>query len=613
MGIGEVGTAGMGDLRGFLLFAVVVGLTAIKPISGWAQDPFDSVGDKRWPALGNHLLRMVGFRPRVVWAANVSQNLRTPQEKERRYPVRVLLLLFLILVPLALSSAMPAHAQRTPPGCGHFGGLGPLPAFSEQNTKCAQSILSGRYYGYGERDYAQRYLSNYRRQISQAAGGAPSRSAGSDSGTHYCLTADSQIAYISGQPCSGNEVTREEYERRRRSALGAASLPDDRLCPLATTVLHGRRQWEAIREYSAYVREAQKRGLTCGTDSADTESYGLERAPQVPTPSPEFIRMVQALLNELGYDVGPIDGIMGEKTRDAIRRYQRQMDIPADGQASTELLARLGESYRSHVEEGRPRQAVDDKTDLETERHRRAIAEARLRVVEERLARLREDHSSASPGFTARNPDSTGTGFFINRSGELVSNYHVVKQCQHLAANLSNGMRVDVSIVAVSEQNDLALLRTNEPVGSVATFRLPNRPVQLGEEIIAFGYPLHGLLSTQGNLTAGNVTATTGLKDDIRFVQISAPVQPGNSGGPLVDRSGLVVGVVTGKANAIAIANVTGDIPQNINFAISASIVVAFLNAYGISFSSSNSELASGAIEIAKLARSFSALILCWK
>src|ERR1700730_17779896 len=76
------------------------------------------------------------------------------------------------------------------------------------------------------------------------------------------------------------------------------------------------------------------------------------------------------------------------------------------------------------------------------------------------------------------------------------------------------------------------------------TFASLRSGVHLGERVALFGFPLAGLLATSGNFTLGNVTAVAGLGDDTRIIQISASVQPGNSGGPLLDYSGNVVGVV---------------------------------------------------------------------
>jgi hypothetical protein len=91
----------------------------------------------------------------------------------------------------------------------------------------------------------------------------------------------------------------------------------------------------------------------------------------------------------------------------------------------------------------------------------------------------------------------------------------------------------------------------------VPPFRIGAR---VGENIFVYGFPLSGLLSSSGNFTVGNITSVAGLGDDSRIMQISAPVQPGNSGGPLLDRFGNVVGVVVSKLNALRLAQVTQEI-----------------------------------------------------
>ena len=112
--------------------------------------------------------------------------------------------------------------------------------------------------------------------------------------------------------------------------------------------------------------------------------------------------------------------------------------------------------------------------------------------------------------------------------------------------------------------------RPAEPYQEVASFRV--EPPRLAETVVVYGFPLSGMLSSSGNVTLGNISALMGLGDDSRDVQISAAVQPGNSGGPMFDGSGLLLGVVQSKLNAIRAASVTGDIAQNVNFAIRGSL-----------------------------------------
>jgi len=182
-------------------------------------------------------------------------------------------------------------------------------------------------------------------------------------------------------------------------------------------------------------------------------------------------------------------------------------------------------------------------------------------------------HSSEKPHSAA----TSGTAFFISQNGETLTNAHVVEGCQQIRVNGGTAR-----LLARDGTNDLALLATDQHPAKWASWRLS---VRQGEDIVVYGFPLTGVLSSGGNVVTGNVTALAGLEDDSRFLQISAPVQPGNSGGPLFDRFGNVVGVVVSKLNAIRIASATGDIPQNVNFAIKASVATAFLDAQRVTIS----------------------------
>jgi S1-C subfamily serine protease len=135
--------------------------------------------------------------------------------------------------------------------------------------------------------------------------------------------------------------------------------------------------------------------------------------------------------------------------------------------------------------------------------------------------------------------------------------------------------------------------------------------VRQGEDIVVYGFPLSGVLASGGNIAVGNITALAGLGNDSRFLQISAPIQPGNSGGPLLDRNGTVVGIVVAKLNALEIASATGDIPQNVNFAIKASVAAAFLDAQGVAHAESVAVGALSTPDIAERAKSFTVQVIC--
>jgi uncharacterized protein len=103
------------------------------------------------------------------------------------------------------------------------------------------------------------------------------------------------------------------------------------------------------------------------------------------------------------------------------------------------------------------------------------------------------------------------------------------------------------------------------------------------------------------------------MQNDSRFIQISAPVQPGNSGGPLLDTSGNVVGVVVSKLNAQKIADATGDIPQNVNFAISPLVLQGFLEANSVDYQTAPSVRKLSTADVAEAAKRFTYLVECWK
>ena len=168
-------------------------------------------------------------------------------------------------------------------------------------------------------------------------------------------------------------------------------------------------------------------------------------------------------------------------------------------------------------------------------------------------------------------------------------------------------------LVANDEKNDLAVVRVmaiGEPPTSIAVFR-EGAPIRAGDSIVALGYPLSGLLSSDANLSVGNVSALAGLRDDSRYLQISAPVQPGNSGGPLLDASGHLVGIVTAKLDAMRVARFTGDIPQNVNFALKAEVARTFLDSKGISYETARSDRQLSPADVGAIARPFTLHIEC--
>lgn len=177
---------------------------------------------------------------------------------------------------------------------------------------------------------------------------------------------------------------------------------------------------------------------------------------------------------------------------------------------------------------------------------------------------------------------ASGTGFAVSREGHILTNVHVVSGCSKITAKIG-GVELSVQTVSLDPRNDLALLKISGSFSNVLPLREGTR-VQLGEAVVVFGYPLQGVLSNSLNMTTGNISALAGLGDDASSLQFTAPIQPGNSGGPLVDSSGNVVGVVTSKLSPHWAAKNIGDIPQNVNFALKASVIRDFLESRGVEY-----------------------------
>lgn len=200
---------------------------------------------------------------------------------------------------------------------------------------------------------------------------------------------------------------------------------------------------------------------------------------------------------------------------------------------------------------------------------------------------------------------STGSGFFVKDDGLVVTNNHVVENCTSVDV-LKVG---SASVVARDVSNDLALLRT---VGQGRSVRFRASPIQLGEAVYALGYPYAGTLDNGLNFTNGLVSSLAGIQNDSRYIQVTAAVQPGNSGGPLMDEFGGVAGVVTARLNDINMLKSSGSLPQNVNFAIRSDFVMSFLRANGIEpNAASGAGARMPASDIAARGREFTVQIVC--
>src|SRR5437867_701530 len=181
---------------------------------------------------------------------------------------------------------------------------------------------------------------------------------------------------------------------------------------------------------------------------------------------------------------------------------------------------------------------------------------------------------SSSTGIAQTRPESSGTGFFITEGGYLITNEHVAGNGAQVRLVTGAGL-IAAKVVKVDAANDLALLKADGKFSPlpVAT----SRTVRLGNTVATVGFPNIGLQGFAPKLAKGEIASLSGASDDPRYFQISVPVQPGNSGGALVDEYGNVVGVVSAKLSARAALATSGALPENVNYAVKSSFLLSFL------------------------------------
>ncbi len=181
----------------------------------------------------------------------------------------------------------------------------------------------------------------------------------------------------------------------------------------------------------------------------------------------------------------------------------------------------------------------------------------------------------------------------------------------HAGDGATAAYRTRARVVAADEENDLALLKVQSTFAAIGRFR-SGRGIRSGEAVVVVGYPLQSLLASDAKVTVGSVSAMAGIGDDTRMIQVSAPTQPGNSGGPVFDAAGNVVGVLSSTLNALQLAKVRGILPQNINFAIKSAIAQNFFEAKGVGYETAESTAELRPVEVADRAKNFTYLIECW-
>jgi TPR repeat protein len=280
-----------------------------------------------------------------------------------------------------------------------------------------------------------------------------------------------------------------------------------------------------------------------------------------------------------------IGGVAYPRYEDAAKWYQRaaeggdwysQYDIGRAYESGLGVVRDRVEAlkwYYLSASHGREKaKLAADKLESILTRDQAAEAELRAKSFTARKSGTRDSHSPSS--LTKRTPSSSGSAFFITEDGFLITSEHVVRDATQIRLVTSAGM-ISAKVVKADSANDLALLKAEGKFSALPV--VASRSVKLGGTVATVGFPNIGLQGFAPKLSKGEIASLSGAVDDARYFQISVPVQPGNSGGALVDGRGNVVGVVSAKLSARAALKTSGMLPENVNYAIKSSYLLSFL------------------------------------
>jgi len=184
-------------------------------------------------------------------------------------------------------------------------------------------------------------------------------------------------------------------------------------------------------------------------------------------------------------------------------------------------------------------------------------------------------------------PASSGSGFAVTADGHIITNHHVIDGCNHIDI-IDKGKIIPANLISFDINNDLALLKSE--FNPQHYFPLVRKNPYALMEIYVAGYPFGYDISTPIKITKGIVSSLAGLANNFSQIQIDAAIQPGNSGGPIVDKNGNVVGVAVSKLDLEHMIEAYGVVPEGTNFGIKSNVVINFLESNGIETVDANSK-----------------------
>ncbi len=262
-----------------------------------------------------------------------------------------------------------------------------------------------------------------------------------------------------------------------------------------------------------------------------------------------------------------------------------------------------------------------------------ADARRNLNFIKQKIAQARRSPPASQPRPQPSEEEppksGTGSGFFISKMGHIITNAHVAGDCKKITVGENVNNQVLAQLINTDRSNDLALLKISTfertsgesksfikklgvvvvPLESEGLLRSDD--VKLGETILVAGYPYGKVFSNTIKVTSGIVSATRGADDDSGQFQLDAAVQPGNSGGPIYDSGGNIVGVVIAQLDKLKVAKAMGSLPENVNFGIKASTVAQFIASNGLQLKKADQIQRKPTEELAKIAQNQALMVMC--
>ena len=242
---------------------------------------------------------------------------------------------------------------------------------------------------------------------------------------------------------------------------------------------------------------------------------------------------------------------------------------------------------------------AEEKRKIEEEKRRVEIEKKRIEEEKRKIAEQKKKNKQNKVSDKLY-PAGSGSGFFVTESGYLISNHHVIDGCGATTISFM-GDTIEAKVIAVDKVNDMAILKTR--INPKDIFPVSNEDVFLLEDVVVAGYPLGKELSSSIKTHRGVVTALSGLGDNFSEFQTDATINQGNSGGPVVNQKGNVVGVAVKLLPASA--------GQNIFFAIKSSTLKQFALSNNLNFQTPNNKELTNK-ELGKLITDATVFIECW-